>query len=102
MLEKLPRYPFTQPFIDSAPDDPGIYVLWLHGAMVYVGRADGGELTVKKRLQQHFSGELCACSRRATHYTWEIASHPALLERTLLRQHVSSFGELPSCNRHAA
>ena len=96
------RYPFTRRMVDGAPKDLGVYVLWRGDELLYIGRASGGASTIQSCLAEHMSGSRCACSRAATHYTWEIALQPALRERQLLQEARKAAGELPPCNRHSA
>ena len=96
------RYRFTRRMVEGAPDDMGVYALWRNEELLYIGRAMGGTITIQSRLLEHLSGASCACSREATHYSWEIVLQPAARELELLREQRAAAGEIPPCNRHAA
>ncbi|HEX6267813.1 MAG TPA: hypothetical protein VFZ81_13075 [Burkholderiales bacterium] len=93
-----PRYPFTRKMIEGAPRDMGVYILYRGSRVLYVGRA----AAIQSRLQEHMDGEVCACSRRATHYSWEIVMQPQVRELELLRDERERAGALPPCNAHSA
>jgi hypothetical protein len=93
-----PRYPFTRKMIAGAPGDMGVYILYGGARVLYIGRA----ADIRARLQQHSDGEVCDCSRRATHYSWEIALQPRVRELELLHEQREQDGALPPCNVHSA
>ncbi len=95
---RKPRYPFSPKMVEGAPEDSGVYTLYRGSRVLYIGRAAG----IRARLRQHLSGEVCGCSREATHYSWEIVAQPRLRELELLQQQLEAAGELPPCNTHAA
>jgi excinuclease UvrABC nuclease subunit len=74
-------FPFTARLIGGAPEQPGVYVLWQDGETIYIGAALGGAATIRSRLVEHFSGNAGDCTRRASHYSWEIASDPGSVVR---------------------
>jgi hypothetical protein len=87
------RYKFARIVVAGAPDDAGVYTLWDEEELVYYGRAEGGEATIRSRLLEHFRAGL-----RATHYAWELCRDPAAREAELLREHERAFGRLPRFN----
>ena len=91
-------FPFTAALIAAAPEQAGVYTLWQDGEAIYIGRALGGATTVRSRLVDHFSGREGDCTRRTTHYSWEIARDPAAREVELLREHQARFARAPRCN----
>ena len=95
----LPRdaFPFTARLIGGAPEQPGVYVLWQDGEAIYIGAALGGAATIRSRLVEHFAGNEGDCTRRATHYSWEIALKPAVRELELLEEYRHAFRRLPRC-----
>jgi hypothetical protein len=95
------RYRFVSRMVEGAPGDMGVYALWRHDRLLYIGRAMGGGTTIQSRLLEHLKGQSCACSREATHYSWEIVLQPAVRELELLQEHRREAGELPPCNLHA-
>src|SRR3954454_13018587 len=101
----MPRdaFPFTAKLIAGAPEEPGVYVLWLEEQIIYIGHAAGGTAggaaTIRSCLVDHFSGANGPCTRRATHYSWELTLRaPAERERTLLAEYQTAHSHLPSCN----
>jgi predicted GIY-YIG superfamily endonuclease len=93
-----PRYPFTRRMIEGAPNDTGVYILFRGSRVIYIGRAE----SVQARLRGHLNGEVCECSRAATHYSWEIVLQPRLRELELLQEQRAAAGGLPPCNAHLA
>jgi hypothetical protein len=102
VVETLRKYPFVETFLSGAPADPGVYVLWRNDVLLFIGRADGRPETIQSRLQDHYAGRACACSREATHYGWEISFQPRIRERELLGSCREGQGGTPRCNLHAA
>jgi hypothetical protein len=93
-----PRYAFTAVMVAGAPADPGVYALWRGDELIYYGSAQGGEATIQSRLRAHLEGTAALCTSGATHYGWEISSHPRGREAELLREYQNSNGRLPRCN----
>jgi hypothetical protein len=91
-------FPFTAKLIAGAPDEPGVYALWLEDDIIYFGHAKGGGATIRSCLLDHFSGVLGACTRRASHYSWELATRPAERERELIEDYRQRNRHLPYCN----
>jgi hypothetical protein len=87
------RYRFARIVIAGAPDDAGIYALWDDDELIYYGRADGNENSIRSRLMDHFERRV-----RATHYSWELCKDPAAREAELLREHERLYGRLPRYN----
>ena len=96
----IPRevFPFTARLVAGAPEEPGVYVLWKDGDVVYIGAALGGGATIRSRLVEHFAGRAGDCTRTATQYSWEISLKPAVRELQLLEEYRNSFRRLPRCN----
>jgi hypothetical protein len=92
------RYRFKRIVIAGAPDDPGVYALWDGEEVVYYGRADGGDATIRSRLLDLYYAD----PKRATHYSWEICKDPAAREAELLAEHERSYGCPPRLNGKAA
>ncbi|MGE5639891.1 MAG: hypothetical protein ACM30H_07325 [Clostridia bacterium] len=91
-------FPFTAKLIAVAPEHGGVYALWLDGSLIYLGHARGGASTIRSRLVDHYSGMVGVCSRRASHYSWEIAANPAARERELLEEYLRAHERAPRCN----
>jgi hypothetical protein len=91
-------FPFTARLIAGAPEEPGVFTLWEDGEAIYIGHAAGRGMTIRSRLVDHFTGTVGPCTRRATHYTWEISLRPAAREAELLAQFQTRTMRLPRCN----
>ena len=95
------QFPFSGALIAAAPEEPGVYLLWQDGAVIYIGRAQGLGTTIRSRLIDHFSGREGACTRQTTHYSWELVRDPAVREAQLLEEHRAKFRQAPRCNAAA-
>lgn len=96
-----PKYKFTQTMTQGAPQEPGVYALWEHGELIFLGRASVSE-TIRARLSAHLAGADLPCTRSATHYSWALSLQPAAREAEVLREFRLRFGRLPRCNGEAA
>jgi hypothetical protein len=92
------RYRFTRIVISGAPDESGVYALWEGEELVYYGRADGAQATIRARLLDHYYED----ARKATHYSWEVCKDPATREAELLAEHERAHGRPPRKNGKAA
>ncbi len=84
--------------LDSTPDSVGVYVLYMDGKIIYIGRANGGNDTIKSRLADHKQGHDGACLQRFTHYTREATMKVTARYNDLLEHYERKFGTLPECN----
>jgi excinuclease UvrABC nuclease subunit len=91
-------FPFTSRLIAGSPEEPGVYVLWEDGQVIYIGHAQGRGVTIRSRLVDHFSGQVAPCTRRASQYSWEISLKPAAREAELLEEYRQQHARLPRCN----
>lgn len=91
-------FPFTAKLIAGAPEEPGVYLLWEDGEVIYVGRAGGRGATIRSCLVDHFSGVQGPCTRRATEYSWEMSRDPAGRELAILEAYRTRYSRLPRCN----
>ncbi len=91
-------FPFTARLVAGAPEEAGVYALWQDGEIIYIGHAQGRDVTIRSQLVDHFTGTLSPCTRRATHYSWEISLQPARREDELLREYQLRNARLPRCN----
>jgi excinuclease UvrABC nuclease subunit len=91
-------FPFTARLIAGAPEEPGVYALWEDGEIIYIGHAPGRGATIRSRLVDHFAGTVSPCTRRASHYSWEISLRPTVREGELLEEYRSANTRLPRCN----
>lgn len=92
-------FPFTAKLIAGAPEEPGVYLLWEDGEVIYVGRAGGRGATIRSCLVDHFSGARGPCTRRATEYSWEMSRDPARREQEILEEYRGKHSRVPRCNR---
>jgi excinuclease UvrABC nuclease subunit len=93
-----PPYSFKATTIAGAPDEPGVYALLDQGEVIYYGRALGGATTIQSRLLDHLEGRVDECTKRATHYSWEMSRRPAAREAELLNEFRRAHDRLPRCN----
>ena len=84
--------------LDGAPDERGVYALWENEEVIYYGRSSGRSISIQQALREHSSGQAGACTRVATHYSWEICAEPAEREAKLLKEYEAQFKRLPRCN----
>lgn len=91
-------YQFTKKNVDSAPAQKGVYELYRNNACTYIGRAAGEGVTIRSRLQSHFSGSEGPCTKNSSHYKREVCSNPVQREEQLLQEFYQVHGRLPACN----
>lgn len=82
----------------AAPDRAGVYALYEGDELIYIGRAKGGDATIRSRLISHQSGREGPCTQHFTHYWYETAHSDADRERELLEEFQSRHGRAPRCN----
>jgi hypothetical protein len=90
-----PRYQFKHETVVGAPDDPGVYALYLDEELIFFGHAVGAA-TIQTRLIAHFF-KLVDPSH-ATHYGWEICRDPLKRMAELVREYERNFWRLPRYN----
>ena len=90
------KWLFASSVIEHSPEEPGVYALWQEDEVIYVGRAAAGG--IKTSLLQHLEGRHGACTRAATHYSWEISLWPTLRESEVLAEFVAAHQRTPRCN----
>lgn len=78
------KWRFTASMVQDAPDTRGVFVLWDNDTVTCVGRADGGEHTIRSGLLRHLTASRSAQAPVPTHYSWEICGDPAAREAELL------------------
>jgi len=93
-----PKYKYTRAMLAGAPEASGIYALWEHDEIIYLGRASG----IREALLRHLEKGYCPCTQRATHYSWELSLRPAARELELLQAFQARHQRLPRCNEDAA
>ena len=93
------KYEFTLQNLNKAPDKAGVYALFDGNEIIYYGRAQGGDVTIRSRLKDHKSGREGSCTSNASHYMREVTSSPVKREQELLEEYKQTHnGKLPRCN----
>lgn len=91
------RHRFTTWQIAGAPAESGVYVLWEIEEAIYVGLARGGEVTVRSRLQDHYTRR--AKPHDASHFSFELVRDPARREAEVLAHFELALNRLPRWNQ---
>lgn len=91
-------FEFAVPFVDSAPLEQGVYVLFDGNEIIYIDRAAGRFSTIREQLQRHFRGDKLPSSEDTSHFTCEAHRAPIEREAELLEAYRSKFGRLPRFN----
>ena len=89
------RWRLLETIVEAAPDVSGVYALWKGGEIIYYGRATA---SIRACLCEHLRGERGTCSRKATHYSWELCERPGPRESELLSEFWAVYSRFPSCN----
>jgi len=89
---------FNKENVDQAPAAAGVYALYVGDELIYFGRALGGTVTIRSRLQKHLAGAEGACTQSATYFSWEVSANPARRESQLVAWFETTFGRRPRCN----
>lgn len=92
------KYEFTQKNLDNAPDTAGVYALFNGDELIYIGRAQGGTVTIRSRLKDHLSGHEGKGTQGATKYAREETTRPVAREKELLDEYQTQHGRLPRYN----
>ena len=92
MIGKL--RPFDEAMIFLMVNDPGVYVLYREGKVIYIGQTE----TIKDRLNDHFRGYDGPCTKQATSYCVEVTSDHKARQDELLNDFKAEYGRLPLCN----
>lgn len=97
------KYKFTKDNVNKAPDKAGVYALYDGNETIYYGRAKGGDVTIRTRLQNHKAGKDGSCTKKATHYGREAILSPVKRENELLEEYKNTHnGKLPRCNERVS
>jgi|GEM_PF-896160 len=91
-------YAFTWENIQNAPAQAGVYALFDGDEIIYIGRAQGGNTTIRSRLSAHKNGNEGSCTQFALAYWRETTSRPVSREKELLEWFKGKHGRLPRCN----
>ncbi len=93
---------FTETNIKEAPAEAGVYVLYERDTTIYFGRAQGGDVTIRSRLEDHRAGREGPCTKNATGFKVEITSSAVTREKELLGEYKKAHGSRPRCNQKVA
>ncbi len=93
---------FTETNINEAHAEAVVYVLYEGETNIYFGRAQGGDVTVRSRLEDHRAGREGPCTKNATGFKVEITSSAVTREKELLEEYKSTHASLPRCNEKVA
>ena len=85
------KWLFVPYVLEAATQDPGVYVLWRHEEVIYIGCASN----IQARLLEHAVDEALP-----THYWWDTHEDPGAAAAALLDQYRRLHGELPRLNRN--
>ncbi len=93
---------FTDANIKEVPAEAGVYALYEGETIIYFGRAQGGDVTIRSRLADHKAGREGPCTKNATVFKVEITSSAVTREKELLEEYKNAHGSLPRCNQKVA
>ena len=85
---------FIAAIVESAPDSPGVYAMWRNKQLIYYGSS----ASIRACLFEHLRGQRSACTREATHYSWELSDYATAREGELLSDYWSAYARFPVCN----
>lgn len=89
--------PFREAFIAVAPAAPGVYFLYRHVRVIYVGIAVRGS-GIRQELERHLQGGYGPCTQIATSFDYQETRDPVVASREYLQAHLAQHGRLPCCN----
>jgi hypothetical protein len=93
--------PFNEAFIEAAPQTSGVYFLYRHDRVIYIGIAVHGT-GIREELRKHLEGVYGPRTRAATAFDYEQTRHPVVASREYLLAHMAqNRGRLPAGNRSA-
>jgi hypothetical protein len=96
--ELASAWPFTAPAIDLSPTEPGVYLLYCDGRLIYIGVAVNGA-SIREELARHFRGARGDCTRAASAFTYELTPDPRARHRLYLSMYRERWGgRLPPGN----
>jgi len=93
-------HPLNRIEVNLVPEKAGVYELGdKDKAVVYIGRAGGGNL--RQRIGQHINDPANACIRsRAVYFRYEVTTADVSRERELIEEYKRThLGQLPPCNK---
>jgi len=84
--------------LGNAPERAGVYQLYQGSECIYIGRAGGGNSTIRTRLRAHKNGNEGPCTKGFTRYRYDTTVADVTVERRLLQNYKQKNGRLPKCN----
>ena len=87
---------FTEKYVQQVPDEPGMFCLWHHAHLVYVGRT-----APRSNLRAELDHALTLAmveDLSVTHFTYEVTSQPKTRAAEELRDYFMRWGSLPRYN----
>lgn len=93
------RLQFAEKFVQSAPEEAGIFTLWDHSHPVYIGRT-----TPRSHLRAELDHALTMAMLEelsVTHFSFEVTAAPKTRAAEELRSHFERWGSLPRYNERA-
>jgi hypothetical protein len=91
--------PFNEQFVAGAPESSGVYFLYRHESVLYIGIAVHGT-GIRQELGKHLKGLYGAHTRQATSFDFEETRDPVVAAREYLLAHMAEFrGRVPPGNR---
>ncbi len=98
----LPRYAFTRGAVQYAPAEPGVFGLFDHEELIYLGHAsDAKGYSIRNLLAMHREGTFGSCTLKATHYSWELTLSPSDREAEILASFLRHHDHKPRCQADA-
>jgi hypothetical protein len=90
--------PFNETFIALAPETSGVYFLYHHDRVIYIGIAVHGT-GIRQELEKHLNGVYGSRTCGATAFDFEETRDPVVARREYLVAHMAQHrGRLPRCN----
>ena len=87
---------FEDKHVQSVPEKPGVFCLWDHAHLVYVGRT-APRSTLRAELD-HALTMAMAEDISCTHFSYEVTSSPKTRAAQTLRDYFERWGTLPRYN----
>ena len=90
--------PFSDRLVAQAPQASGVYFLYRHQRLLYIGIAVHGT-GIRAELERHLRGLYGERTLLATAFNFEETRHPVTARRDYLHAHMEQHrGRLPACN----
>ena len=87
---------FEDKHVQTVPEKPGVFCLWDHAHLVYVGRT--APRTNLRAELNHALTVAMAEDMACTHFSYEVTSAPKTRAEEQLREHFEQWGALPRYN----